>query len=107
MVVALPLVGRGDDGPQWRGPSHDDISKEKGLLKKWPEKGPTLAWTSAEAGTGFSGPAVVGDRIYLLGARKDEEFVIALDGANGKEVWSAKIGAVYYFKGNNWVNAPR
>src|SRR5260370_29977460 len=106
MLVALPLVGRGDDGPQWRGPSHDGVSKEKGLLQKWPEKGPTLAWTSTEAGTGFSAPAVVGDRIYLLGARKDEEFVIAPDAGNGKEVWSAKIGPVYDFKGNSWVNGP-
>jgi outer membrane protein assembly factor BamB len=105
-LLALPLLARGDDWPQWRGPNRDGISKEKGLLKEWPEKGPELAWTSAEAGTGYSAPAVVGDRVYVLGARKGDEYVIALDGANGKELWSTKIGPVYNFEGNSWVNGP-
>ena len=32
------------DWPQWRGPNRDGISKEKGLLKEWPEGGPKLIW---------------------------------------------------------------
>ena len=31
----------GADWPQWRGPNRDGISKETGLLKQWPEAGPT------------------------------------------------------------------
>src|SRR5258708_24870852 len=107
LALALPLLARGDDWPQWGGPDGTAVSKEKGLLKKWPEKGPDLAWTFTDAGTGYSAPAVVGDRIYILGSRKGEEYVIALDAANnGNELWSVKIGKVYDFEANSWVNGP-
>jgi len=106
LALALPLLARGDDWPQWRGPDRTGVSKEKGLLKKWPDKGPELAWTFTDAGTGYSAPAVVGDRIYVLGARKDEEYVIALNAKNGDELWVAKIGPVYDWKGNQWNRGP-
>jgi outer membrane protein assembly factor BamB len=112
VVAASPCAARGDDWPQWNGPNRDGISKEKGLLKMWPEKGPALAWTFEKTGTGFSAPAIVGDRVYILGARKDgdkdNEFVIALEASNKgvKELWAVKIGPVYDFQGNSWVNGP-
>ncbi|MFT5032042.1 MAG: hypothetical protein ACI9VS_004515, partial [Candidatus Binatia bacterium] len=28
------------DWPQWRGPDRNDVSKETGLLKRWPTGGP-------------------------------------------------------------------
>jgi hypothetical protein len=99
-------LARGDDWPQWGGPDRNSVSKEKGLLKKWPEKGPPLVWTFADAGTGYSAPAVVGDRVYVLGARKDDEYVIALDAVQGTELWAAKIGPVYDWKGNQWNRGP-
>ncbi len=106
-TLAVPLLAYGDDWPQWQGPSRDAISKEKGLLKEWPkEKGPALAWTFEEAGVGFSAPAVVGDRVYIPGSRNGTEFVIALDAANGKEVWAAKIGPEYPWK-NQWNEGPQ
>ena len=36
--------GRAFDWPQWQGPERNAISKEKGLLQKWPGSGPPLAW---------------------------------------------------------------
>jgi hypothetical protein len=32
------------DWPQWQGPDRNAISKERGLLQTWPEKGPPLVW---------------------------------------------------------------
>ncbi|MCI0739036.1 MAG: polyvinylalcohol dehydrogenase, partial [Gemmataceae bacterium] len=55
------------DWPQWRGPERTGVSKETGLLKSWPEKGPKLLWTYKNAGLGFSSFAIVGDRLYTLG----------------------------------------
>jgi outer membrane protein assembly factor BamB len=48
---------------------------------------------------------VVGDRIYLLGADKEQEEVIALD-TNAKEQWRAPIGPVFDFAGNAWSHGP-
>jgi outer membrane protein assembly factor BamB len=106
-LLLVPLLARGDNWPQWRGPNRDDVSKEKGLLAKWPANGPALAWTFEDAGVGYSSPAVVGDRVYVLGSRKGEECVIALDAANGKEVWAAKIGPEYVWKQNQWSEGPQ
>jgi outer membrane protein assembly factor BamB len=95
------------DWPQWRGPERTGVSKESGLLSKWPDKGPPLLWTYRDAGLGFSSAAVVGGKLYTLGTRGDDEIVIALDATSGKELWTAKIGPIFTFKGNQWGDGPR
>jgi outer membrane protein assembly factor BamB len=93
------------DWPQWRGPDRSGVSKETGLLQSWPKGGPSLLWTYKNAGVGFSGPAVVGGTIYIMGAREDAEYLLCLDG-EGKEKWAAKIGPVFDFKTNQWSRGP-
>jgi outer membrane protein assembly factor BamB len=95
------------DWPQWRGPGRADISQDVGLLKGWPSAGPPLAWTFAEAGVGYSGPAVVGERLYTMGGRNGTEYLFALDTATGKELWATPVGPVFTFKGNSWGDGPR
>src|SRR5258706_8139190 len=95
-VFALfPDPASGSDWPQWRGPLRDGISKETGLLKDWPTGGPALVWQVKDIGDGFSTPAVVGDKLYLLSNKgKEEEYVQSLSAKDGKPVWSTKIGKV-------------
>lgn len=95
------------DWPQWRGPNRTGVSEEKGLLQSWPDKGPALAWTFENCGLGFSGFSIVGDRLYTMGARNEETYVIALDAAKGKEVWSTKVGKIFTYDGNYWGDGPR
>ena len=90
----LTVSARADDWPQWRGPDRTGLSKETGLLKEWPKDGPKLLWKLKTVGGGYSTPAVVGDRIYLMADRKGEEFVIALAAKDGAEVWATAIGKV-------------
>ena len=90
--------------PQWRGPNRDDISKETGLLKKWPASGPKRTWVSEEAGLGYSGFAVSGGKIYTMGLFDAEEKVVCLDAATGKKVWDSFVGAIYK---NKWGDGPR
>ena len=106
-VVACLLAAvsvHGDDWPQWRGPHRDEISREKGLLKSWPEGGPKLLWTYSEAGSGYSGPAIVGDRLYTMGTENGNDVVLALDVANGKKLWSSKVGSAFK---NGYGGGPR
>jgi outer membrane protein assembly factor BamB len=98
---------RADDWPQWQGPDRTNASKETGLLKSWPKDGPKLLWTFRDAGVGYSGPALVGDRLYTMGARGESEFVIVLDARTGKELWAKPIGPTFTFKGNEWGDGPR
>ena len=88
-------ASRAADWPQWRGPARDGHSPETGLIAPWPKEGPKLAWKIADAGSGYSTPSVVGDRVYLLGNEGlENEFVRALNAADGKTIWTAKLGKV-------------
>lgn len=91
-MAATGLVAA--DLAQWRGPLRDGHSTETGLLQEWPKAGPKLLWQVKEIGAGYSTPAVVGARIYLLGSDASEESVYALDAKDGSRVWSAKLGKV-------------
>ncbi|MGB8168335.1 MAG: PQQ-binding-like beta-propeller repeat protein [Chthoniobacteraceae bacterium] len=93
-----------NDWPQWRGPGRDDISKETGLLKEWPADGPKKLWSYTNAGSGYSGFAVVGGKLFTLGTRESNEILICLDAAKGTELWVAKLGAIL---DNKWGNGPR
>lgn len=109
LIYSLPLLAA--DWPQYRGPQRTDISQETGLLSTWPKGGPTLLWTYNNAGVGYSGPAIVGERLYTMGGRGQEEFVFALDLKNVKdgsisEAWAAKLGPLFTWKGNNWSAGP-
>jgi outer membrane protein assembly factor BamB len=83
------------DWPQWRGPERNGLSREKGLLKQWPKEGPKLLWQENDIGDGYSTPAVVGSRLYLMSNRGFEsEFVQALSTENGKPIWMTPVGKV-------------
>lgn len=80
------------DWPQFRGPKRDDICAESGLVKELPSGGPPLAWKATGLGSGFSTVSVVGDCIYTSGVDNGATCVYALNAADGKELWKAKIG---------------
>jgi outer membrane protein assembly factor BamB len=108
-LVISTLLGA--DWPQFRGPRRDGVSQETGLLKAWPSGGPPLMWSCTDLGIGYSGPAIVGDRLYISAGRGDAEYLLAFDlkhdGGKGiKEVWSVKIGPLFTWKGNNWNAGP-
>ena len=93
-LAAIGGLAHAANWAQWRGPSRDGISAERGLLKKWPADGPALAWQQDNLGEGYSTPAIVGDRIYLLGNEGlEDEYVLCLD-AKGGELWRTRIGNV-------------
>jgi outer membrane protein assembly factor BamB len=88
------------DWPAWRGPHRTGVSDETGLLKEWPTDGPKLLWRITDVGDGYSTPAVVGDKVYLMGNQgTDDEFVQALDVADGKQIWRTRVGKVGPNKG--------
>src|SRR5437762_9514715 len=102
LVLSTALSVAASDWPQWRGPQRNGISRETGLLKEWPKDGPKLLWKVSSAGRGYSTPAVVGDRLYLLGNEgSDNEFVQALSVKDGHRVWGQPLG-----RGENPQNRP-
>lgn len=107
LVVSLALISpvvNAADWTQWRGPGREDRSPDKGLLKSWPEGGPKQLWVFNDAGLGYAGYSIVSGKLFTMGLRGDQEFVIAVDTATGKEVWSAPAGPRYP---NGWGDGPR
>lgn len=95
MGLSLLAGLQADDWPQWRGPQRNGTSAETGLLKEWPKEGPRLLWKLSEVGAGYATPAVVGERLYLLANDgMDNEFVAAHAVADGKRIWTARLGKV-------------
>jgi outer membrane protein assembly factor BamB len=90
-AVAASGGGRGEaasdgaDWPHWRGPQANGISAESSWEPaKLSEL--TFAW-QAQVGSGFSGVAVVGDRLYTMGYAQGSEQVLCLDVRSGKQLW--------------------
>jgi outer membrane protein assembly factor BamB len=95
LPVLLAQTLFGHDWPQWRGPARNGLSQETGLLKEWPKEGPKLLWTAKGVGSGYSTPAVAGERLYLLANQGlDNEFVLCLSVKDGQRVWSTPLGKV-------------
>jgi outer membrane protein assembly factor BamB len=109
---------RADDWPQWMGPKRDNVWREEGILEKFPKGGPKVLWRAPLAG-GYSGPAVVGDKLYITDyTTKDKldegnfnrkessgvERVACLDATSGKQIWEHKYPVKY---GISYPNGPR
>ncbi len=95
VLGALGHIAQADDWPGWRGPHRNGVCEETGLLKQWPPDGPPLAWQARGFGEGYSGPAVVGNLLFLMGQRDGQEWVFAIDWSKqGQAVWATPIGPV-------------
>lgn len=92
LIVLFASVAISADWYQWRGPDRDGLSKETGLLKKWPEAGPPLAWKATGLGKGFSGISISSNRIYTMGDKGSNSYAHAYNLSDGKSLWSTKIG---------------
>ena len=83
------------DWNQFRGPNRDNLSTEKGLLASWPDQGPPQAWSAQGIGEGYSAVSISNGRVYTMGNIGQEEKVICLDLASGREIWSSTNGQAY------------
>jgi outer membrane protein assembly factor BamB len=102
-VVCIPVMTTlaaelSRDWPSFRGPDRSGVSKETGLLQKWPDGGPPLVWDAKGAGRGYASLAVVGNRIFTLGdapsvADDQDEYLLAFDRESGSPLWKLKTGA--------------
>ncbi len=93
LTIAAASTSAGD-WPQFHGPNRDNKSTDKGLLKTWPEGGPSRIWEAAGIGEGYSTVAIVGERIYTTGAVDEDCVITALD-MEGKKIWTRKNGKAW------------
>jgi outer membrane protein assembly factor BamB len=100
-----------DDWPQWLGPQRDGVWREQGVLQTFPKDGPKVLWRMP-IHEGYGGPAVVGDRIYVMDRERplDEEGkparatragipgkerILCLSTKDGKLIWQNEYDCPY------------
>ena len=93
LAIAAASASAGD-WPGFHGPNRDNKSTDQGLLKTWPEGGPSRIWEAAGIGEGYSTVAIVGERIYTAGAIDDNCVITAMD-MKGNKVWTRKNGKAW------------
>jgi outer membrane protein assembly factor BamB len=111
--LALPVqaVARGRDWPEWLGANREGVWRETGLVNKFPAGGPPVVWRKP-IGSGYSGPSVAGDFVYVMDrqrsldkdgkpipgnreGQKGTERVLCFKAADGALVWKHEYDCAY------------
>jgi outer membrane protein assembly factor BamB len=90
-VAAAWGADGGPDWPQFLGPTRDGRSTDRVLVSGWLERGLRAVWRQP-VGEGYSGVAVVGERLFSLDSDGADEFVFARRAGDGGELWRVKLG---------------
>ena len=86
ILLASPsLPMRAADWPQWRGPNRDGLVSGASIPRTWPKE-LKQEW-KVTVGVGHSSPVVANGRIYVFARQAEEEVLLCLDSATGKEIW--------------------
>lgn len=111
-ACALVSPAPASDWPQWMGPNRDDVWPETGIVRDFSHGKPKVLW-SAPISSGYSGPAVAGERVFVTdrvlakGAMNppdpfdttkrvaSTERVLCLDAKSGKELWKDEYECTY------------
>jgi outer membrane protein assembly factor BamB len=83
-LLAASVVAAAD-WPQWRGPNRDGVVHGVKSPDKWPKE-LKEEW-KVPVGEGVSSPVVVGERVFVFTRQKEDELVLCLEIATGKEAW--------------------
>jgi len=87
IFVFINAVGWASDWPRFLGPGADSLCTETGINKNWTAKPPKELWRIPLSDEGFSGPAIVGDKVYIHDHEGEQDVVRALNFTNGQEIW--------------------
>ncbi|HEX7316244.1 MAG TPA: PQQ-binding-like beta-propeller repeat protein [Pyrinomonadaceae bacterium] len=80
--------------PQWRGPNRDGLAAGVAAPSAWPKE--LKAGWKVTVGVGHASPVVSGGVVYQHARQGEEEVLLALDAATGKELWRAGAIAAPY-----------
>src|SRR4051794_26501380 len=103
LLAMIALPARAEDWPQLLGPARNNTTTE--TVPAW-KKPPRELWRKSVS-EGSSNAVVAGGRVFLHGkvADREEEEMLALDAATGKELWRSSYPRTPY--ASTTGNGPR
>ena len=94
LLLALSrLAAEAQDWPEFRGPTGQGISTERGLPLEWSESR-NVIWKTPVPGRGWSSPVVVGNRVWVTTAIEQKGAslrALAFDVETGREVVNTEV----------------
>ncbi len=93
LVTLAAVTARAEDWPQFRGPTGQGVSAERGLPLEWSETR-NIIWKSPVPGLGWSSPAIAGGRIWLTTATSDgggSLRALAFDVETGRQLMNVEV----------------
>lgn len=90
----LPAGAVTHDWTSFLGPTHNGISTETKLLRKWPANGPKKVWELSR-GISYSSPTIKGDYLIYSHRVDDEVLVECLHPATGRQYWQFSYPTEY------------
>src|SRR5688572_2991014 len=90
----LPAGAVTHDWTGFLGPAHNGVSTETKLLKNFPKGGPAVVW-EMKRGSGYSAPAVLGERLLFFHRVEGEERVECLHAQTGERFWQHAYPSAY------------
>jgi outer membrane protein assembly factor BamB len=93
LLLSTPLAA--EDWPHWRGARRNDIVAESSgwTAKGWFANRPS--WKH-NVGEGTTSPIIVGERLFVMGWRDQQDSVYCLNATTGKEIWSVSYKCPQY-----------
>ena len=91
LAAVAGSAARGDDWPNWRGPSGAGVAAGGGYVATWSPQEHVL-WRVPLPGLGASTPAISGDHVVVTCGIDGKNAAVCLDRA-GKERWRRVLGA--------------
>jgi len=105
LLIFVAGFGWAENWPQWRGPSLDGASAEKGLPTKWStEEGVT--WKLALPGRSGATPIIWNDHVFLNVADGDDLQLWDVDRATGKLRWKQRLAGGNYKINKQNMSSP-
>ena len=92
LVLVITTNALAQDWSQWRGANRDGKVTNFDTPESWPSE-LTRQWT-VNIGLGDASPVMVGDRLYSFTRQGDNEVILCLEGATGKEIWKYQYPAL-------------
>ncbi|MBX3438382.1 MAG: PQQ-binding-like beta-propeller repeat protein, partial [Planctomycetaceae bacterium] len=83
-----------ENWPQWRGPTGNGLSNEKGIATEW-SRDNNVAWRTPLPGPAGATPIVWEDRIFVTSSVGNEEgadLVLLCLSTDGAKIWQVKVG---------------
>ncbi|MGH9967308.1 MAG: PQQ-binding-like beta-propeller repeat protein [Pyrinomonadaceae bacterium] len=86
-ITLASVAALAADWPQWRGPNRDGLVSDASLPQTWPKE-LKQEW-KVTVGVGHSSPVVANGRIYIFARQAEEEVLLCLNSATGKQIWTS------------------